>query len=64
MATFKVEKTGVNKAAAYILFNKDREIADISPSCLTMTGITIDTLHKKQVYYDVNSLFPNLFQDN
>jgi PAS domain S-box-containing protein len=34
VATFKVEKTGVNKTAAYMLFSKDRELMDISPSCL------------------------------
>lgn len=63
VATFKVEKTGVNKSAAYVLFNRDREIADISPSCLSLLGISNDSLHKKQVYYDVGTLFPQLFVD-
>jgi hypothetical protein len=26
VATFKVEKTGVNKAAAYMLFNREKEL--------------------------------------
>jgi hypothetical protein len=26
-------------------------------------GISFDSLHKKQIYYDVSSLFPQLFQD-
>ena len=63
MATFKVEKTGVNKSAAYLLFSKDRELVDISPSCLQLLGISYESLHKKQIYYDVQSIFPNLFQD-
>jgi len=63
VATFKVEKTGVNKAAAYVLFNKAREIADVSPSCLQLLGISFDSLHKKQIYYDASSLFPQLFPD-
>jgi hypothetical protein len=63
VATFKVEKTGVNKSAAYLLFNKDRELVDVSPSCLQLLGISFDSLHKKQIYYDVQSLFPQLYQD-
>ena len=34
VATFKVEKTGVNKTAAYMLFNTNKELTEISPSCL------------------------------
>lgn len=34
VATFKVEKTGANKTAAYMLFNRECEVTDISPSCL------------------------------
>jgi hypothetical protein len=63
VATFKVEKTGVNKAAAYCLFSKDRDLVDVSPSCLQLLGISFDSLHKKQIYYDASSLFPQLFPD-
>jgi hypothetical protein len=61
VATFKVEKTGVNKSVAYLLFSKDRELMDISPSCLQLLGLTYDSLHKRQIYYDVQSIFPELF---
>lgn len=58
VATFKVEKTGVNKTAAYMLFNREGEVTDISPSCLQMLGISYDSLHKRQIYYDISSIMP------
>lgn len=64
VATFKVEKTGVNKSAGYILFNQDKEILDISPSCIQLLGLTYDQLHKRQIFYDAPSLFPELFNAN
>ena len=63
VATFKVEKTGVNKTAAYLLFSKERELVDVSPACLQLLGISHDSLHKKQIYYEVSTIFPQLFQD-
>lgn len=63
MATFKVEKTGVNKSSAYLLFSKERELVDISPSCLALLGLTNDSLHKRQIYYDIPSIFPDLFDN-
>jgi len=63
VATFKVEKTGVNKSAAYLLIGKDRELMDISPSCLQLLGMSYDSLYKKQIFYDLPSIFPQLFQD-
>jgi hypothetical protein len=62
VATFKVEKTGINKSVAHMLLSKDKELLDISPSCITMLGITIDKLSKKQIYYDMQSIMPQLFQ--
>jgi hypothetical protein len=64
VATFKVEKTGINKNVAHIIFDKNKEIMDISPSCLTMLGISYDKLSKKSILYDIPSLLPQLFQSN
>lgn len=63
MATFKVEKTGVNKNSGYLIFDKERELIEITPSCLPMLGLSYDALHKKAIYYDIDSLFPELFPD-
>ena len=61
VATFKVEKAGINKHVAHLILNKDKEILDISPTCFHMLGISIDLLNKKQVYYDIQSMLPQLF---
>lgn len=61
VATFKVEKTGINKSVAHMLLSKDKQLLDISPSCISMLGITIDRLTKKQIYYDMQSILPQLF---
>jgi hypothetical protein len=47
VATFKVEKTGINKNVAHILLNSEKEIIDVSPSCIQMLGISTDYLHKR-----------------
>jgi hypothetical protein len=46
-----------------MLLSKDKEIMDISPSCITMCGITYDKVHKKQIYFDLSSMMPQLFDD-
>ena len=61
MATFKVEKNGINKSSAFLLFDKSGELVDVSPSCLQLLGISHDSLSSKQIYFDVEQLFPQLF---
>lgn len=63
MATFKVEKTGINKLAGYMLFSKEYEILDVSTSCLKMIGITAEVLSRKQIYFDIPTIFPTLKTD-
>ena len=61
MATFKVEKTGINKNVAHIIFNKNKEIMDISPSCIQMLDISYDKLYRKNIFYDMPTILPQLF---
>lgn len=58
VATMKVEKTGINKNAAHMILNKDKEILDISPSCLMMLGISFNLLNRKGIFFDLTSLLP------
>jgi hypothetical protein len=64
VATFKVEKTGVNKSVGYLLINTEREVLDISPSCIQLLGLTTEQLHKRQIFFDAAQIFPDLYQDN
>ena len=34
IGTFKIEKSGVNKNVAYVIVDKNKEIVDISASCI------------------------------
>lgn len=61
VATFKVEKTGINKQVCHLLLTKGKELADITAASLRMLGISHDKIQKKIVYYDMPSLFPQLF---
>jgi hypothetical protein len=63
VATFKVEKTGINKTAGYLLFNSDYELLDVSTSCLKLLGISAETISRKQIYFDVPTMFPTLKTD-
>lgn len=42
VATFKVEKSGVNKNVAHLLLDRNKEVVDISSSCLTMLDIDLN----------------------
>ena len=61
VATFKVEKTGINKNVCHLLLTKNKEIADITPQCLKMLGISYEKLNKRIIYYDAQSMMPQLF---
>lgn len=64
VATFKVEKTGINKNVCHMLLNKNKEIQDITPSCLKMLGISYEKINKKIIFYDMPTILPQLFQAN
>eukprot|EP00347_Sterkiella_histriomuscorum_P000937 403373955 len=64
VATFKVEKTGINKNVCHMLLNKNKEVQDITPSCLKMLGISYEKINKKIIYYDMPTVMPQLFQAN
>jgi hypothetical protein len=34
VATFKIEKSGINKNTAYLILDKNKEVIDISSSCI------------------------------
>jgi len=54
----------ISKNVSYILLNSSKQIQDLSPTCIQMLGITYEKLNKKQIYFDMPSLFPQMFQDN
>ena len=64
MATFKVEKTGINKSVAHIIINKNREVLDVTASCISMLGIDLDQLQKKRAKFEISTLMPSLFSAN
>jgi hypothetical protein len=61
VATFKIEKPGLNKNVCDILLNKKKEVIDASPGCENLLGISFNSVNRKQVYYDMPTLLPSLF---
>lgn len=47
-----------------MLLNKNKEIQDITPSCLKMLGISYEKINKKIIFYDMPTILPQLFQAN
>jgi len=64
VATFKQEKTYINKNVAYIMLDKYKEIVDISASCFTLLDIRLQELQKKKAKFDIAILLPTLFGAN
>ena len=61
VATFKVEKMGINKSVCHLIINNNSEIEEITASCVPMLGISFDRFQKKVIYYDLQTLMPQLF---
>ena len=41
MGTFKVEKNGINKNVAHLILDKNKEVIDVSSSCIQMLDIDL-----------------------
>jgi hypothetical protein len=61
VATFKVEKSGINKNVAHLILDKQREVIDISSSCITMLDIDLNKFNKMKAKFDISLLLPTLF---
>lgn len=64
VATFKVEKCGINKNVAHLLLDKNKEVIDISASGIQMLGIDVNKIFKKKAKFDISILLPTLFGAN
>mmetsp|Transcript_7082 Transcript_7082/g.5337 ORF Transcript_7082/g.5337 Transcript_7082/m.5337 type:complete len:91 (-) Transcript_7082:3058-3330(-) len=47
-----------------MILNSQKQIMDVSPTCISMLGITYERLNKKQIFFEMTSLFPQLFQES
>ena len=54
----------MNKSIAYLLLNKNKEVVDISATCISMLDINLEKLHRKKAKFDINVLLPTLFGAN
>jgi len=61
VATFKLEKSGINKQIAHVLLSPQKELMDISASTISLLDISLEKLQKRNIYYDVKELLPDLF---
>ena len=64
MATFKVEKSGINKNVAHLILDKQKEVIDISATCITMLDIDLNKYARMKAKFDISLLLPTLFGAN
>jgi ABC-type lipoprotein release transport system permease subunit len=63
-ATFKVEKSGINKNVAYLILDKNKNILEASSSAITMLEIDLQKFQKMKAYFDISKHLPSLFGPN
>lgn len=59
-----MEKNGINKNVAHLLLDKNREVIDISSSCIQMLEIDLSKFQKMKARLDIQALLPTLFGAN
>jgi hypothetical protein len=59
-----MEKNGINKNVSYLIVDKNKEVIDISSSCIGMLDINTEKLFKKKAKFDITILLPTLFGAN
>jgi hypothetical protein len=64
VATFKIEKSYINKNVAHLILDKNKEVIDVSASCISMLDINLNKLFKKKAKFDIAVLLPTLFGAN
>ena len=63
-ASFKVEKSGINKSVAYLILDKNKVIHDASASAIAMLEIDLHKFEKIRAYFDISKHLPSLFGPN
>ena len=64
VATFKLEKSGINKNVAHLILDKNKEVIDASSTCLSMLDIDLAKFQKMKAKLDISLLLPSLFGAN
>ena len=64
MATFKVEKSGVNKNVAHLILDKNKEVIDISSTCISLLDLDLTKFQKMNAKFNFSMLLPTLFGAN
>lgn len=64
MATFKLEKSGINKHVGHLLLDKNKEVIDASATCMQMLELDLQRFSKIKAKLDISLLLPQLFGAN
>lgn len=64
VATFKLEKSGINKNVGHMILDKNKEVIDASSSCMQMLEIDLQKFQKLKAKLDISLLLPQLFGAN
>ena len=59
-----MEKNGINKNVAHLLLDKNREVIEISSSCIQMLEVDLMKFNKIKAKFDIQVLLPTLFGAN
>lgn len=59
-----MEKNGINKNVAHLILDKNREVIDISSSCIQMLEIDLQKFQKLKAKFDIQTLLPTIFGAN
>ena len=63
-ATFRVEKPGINKNAAYLIMDKNNSLVDASSSCISMLDIDMQRYNRLKVKISMKNHLDALFGQN
>jgi PAS domain S-box-containing protein len=63
-ATFKVEKSGINKNVAYLILDKNKILVDASASAIQMLELDLQRFSRIKARLDISQHLPSLFGQN
>ena len=59
-----MEKSSINKNVAHLILDKQKEVIDISATCITMLDIDLLKFSRMKAKFDISLLLPTLFGAN